>query len=385
MKALLFTLLLALLPVANGHAIRLKSLPYLQNVGETEATIVWTSDKISVGWVEIALDDGSHFYATERERHWNSCDGIKQKDTVHVVKLTGLRPGTRYRYRVFAQEVLSHKGHRVHYGDITATDVYSKKPLSFVTADSKAPETRFAMINDLHGDNRRLEALVALCPLDSTDFFVFNGDMVSHFSGEKQVFDGFMDTAIRLFASEVPMVYTRGNHETRSVFAPQFHRYFSPSEQHLYFTFQRGPVFFVVLDTGEDKPDSDLEYAGITDYDSYRSKQAEWLRGILASEAYRNAPFRVVIGHIPPMGGWHGNAEVAAKFVSQLRTASPDLMLCGHLHQYVHQPPTPDVPFPVIVNLHRSVLKVKADNRQLHVEVIREDGRQLDKFTLERR
>ena len=37
----------------------------------------------------------------------------------------------------------------------------------------------------------------------------------------------------------------------------------SPCQEHLYYAFRQGPVYCIVLDTGEDKPDSDIEYAGI--------------------------------------------------------------------------------------------------------------------------
>ena len=42
---------------------QIKSLygPYLQNVKENEATIVWVADKPSIGWVELAPDDGTHY------------------------------------------------------------------------------------------------------------------------------------------------------------------------------------------------------------------------------------------------------------------------------------------------------------------------------------
>lgn len=55
--------------------------------------------------------------------------------------------------------------------------------------------------------------------------------MVSVFNEENHIFDGFMDTATKLFASEIPMYYTRGNHETRGAFATEFQRYFSPKKR----------------------------------------------------------------------------------------------------------------------------------------------------------
>lgn len=133
---LLFLLtLLITLPAFAQEDIQITHAPYLQNLGENEVTIVWTANKPSIGWVELAADDGSHFYETERPKVFNAKNGIKQTTTVHAVRLTGLQPGTRYRYRVYSQEVLSHVGWRVIYGNVAATDVYGKKPLSFTTSD----------------------------------------------------------------------------------------------------------------------------------------------------------------------------------------------------------------------------------------------------------
>lgn len=361
--------------------------PYLQNMGQDEVTIVWLSDKPSVGWIELAPDDGSNFYAKERPRYYDASSGVKNTSQVHTVTLKKLDPGTRYRYRAFVQEVIGHKGHRVIYGNYASTDVYKKAPLSFTTADYSADETSFAVLNDIHGKKEVLDKLVSSCDLDETDFFIFNGDMVSVFNEESHIFDGFMDTSVTLFASEIPMYYARGNHETRGAFATGFHKYFSQNEENLYFTFRQGPVFFVVLDTGEDKPDSDIEYSGITVYDEYRTEQAEWLQQVLDSDEYKNAPYKVVIAHIPPVpnadeGWWHGTLEVENKFMPLLREAEPDLMLSGHLHEYIHQQADDKTPFPVIVNSNDTVLKAVAGPRGIEVEVIDVSGKVIDKFTL---
>lgn len=55
-----------------------------------------------------------------------------------------------------------------------------------------------------------------------TDFVVFNGDMVSFSLNEDQIFSGFMDTAVSVFAKEIPMYYARGNHETQPLMQPIF-------------------------------------------------------------------------------------------------------------------------------------------------------------------
>lgn len=150
--------------------IQLVHGPYLQNLGPDEVTIVWLSDKPSVGWVELAPDDDTNFYATERPKYYDARNGVKNTSTIHTVKIKGLKPGTNYRYRVFVQEVLSHIGHKIIYGNYASTDVYSKKPLMFKTSDPEDNSVSFAMINDIHGKNDVLTNLVSKCDLKKTDF-----------------------------------------------------------------------------------------------------------------------------------------------------------------------------------------------------------------------
>ena len=176
------------------------------------------------------------------------------------------------------------------------------------------------------------------------------------------------------------MYYTRGNHETRGSFATAFQDYFSPKQEHIYYTFRQGPVCFVILDSGEDKPDSDLEYAGINVYDQYRTEQAEWLKGVLESKEYKEAPFKVVVCHIPPFGGWHGDQEVLDKFIPLLNNAGVDIMLCGHLHRYIRNEAKDGVKFPVIVNSNNTVLKAEAQNNKLSIKVLDQDGKEVDKL-----
>lgn len=380
---LLFLLTLVLhLPAFAQEEIRITHAPYLQNLGENEVTIVWTANKPSIGWVELAPDDGTHFYRTERPKFFNAKNGIKLTSTVHSIRLTGLQPGTRYRYRVYSQEVISHVGWRVTYGNVAATSVYGKQPLAFQTSDHNRQSVNFAMVNDIHGKSDVLEKLVSHCDLNATDLFLFNGDMVSIFNSEKEIFDGFMDKATELFASGLPMYYTRGNHETRGSFATAFQDYFSPKQEQTYYMFRQGPVCFVILDSGEDKPDSDLEYAGITVYDQFRTEQAEWLAKVLESKEYKEAPFKVVVCHIPPFGGWHGNQEVAEKFIPLLNKADVDIMLCAHLHRYVRNEPKDGVKFPIIVNSNNTLLKAEAQPGKLSIKILDLEGKEVDKLTL---
>jgi hypothetical protein len=208
--------------------------------------------------------------------------------------------------------------------------------------------------------------------------------MVNDLRNEDQLFGDFLDTAIRLFAKEKPMYYARGNHETRGNFASTFPQYFASPSGKMYYLLRRGPVCFVVLDCGEDKPDSDIEYSGIVAFDQYRDAERNWLQEALKSPEFTNAPFKVCVIHMPPFGGWHGEEEVATKFVPLLNEAKIDVMLCGHLHKYLNQKPANGVNFQVIVNSNNTVLKAEATSEQLTMKILNEKGEQVDLIQLKK-
>lgn len=362
--------------------IRITHGPYLQNVGTEEATLVWTTNKNAIAWVEMAPDDNSHFYATERTKFYAAKNGVKSESTTHAVRLTDLTPGTTYRYRVLAQEVQGRESYHIFYGKVAATGVYNKRPLAFTTLDHNRAEISFSMINDIHGRSDLMRTLLAFAEPRENDLVFFNGDMVSTMNNEKEIFDGFMDAGVELFAQEVPMYYCRGNHETRGPFATAFQTYFSPLSPELYYLVRQGPVCFVVLDCGEDKPDTDIEYSGITVYDHYRTQEAKWLKEALKSKEFVDAPFKVVICHMPPFGGWHGEQEVLEKFVPLLNEAKVDLMLCGHLHRHVKQEANAQVHFPVLVNTNEAVVKGRASAKEFRVEVYDVEGKKTDEIVV---
>lgn len=228
------------------------------------------------------------------------------------------------------------------------------------------------MLNDIHGNTDYIPKLLAAADFKKTDMVIYNGDMLNNLLDEEELFKGFMDISIDMFATCKPLYYARGNHETRGSFATSFHRFFSPKEPHLYFLIRQGPACFIFLDTGEDKPDSDIEYHGITDYDNYRTQQAEWLAEAVKSREFQDASFRIVIAHMPPLPEtdiWHGQAEVLDKFVPILNEAGADVMLCGHLHEYFNNKPTDKVHFPVIDNSSNTVLKGVIKRDRLDIEI----------------
>lgn len=359
--------------------------PYLQGLTENEVTIIWTTNKKGIAWVELAPDDDTHFYQTERPKYFSESHGFKVVDSVHMVTINNLNPNTTYRYRVYSQEVLSHVGTKVLYGSVAATNVYRTKPLSFTTSNPLKNNISFLVLNDLHGNNELMETLLKDTDWNKTDLVFFNGDMTNDIRSENQLFGDFLDKAVELFAKETPIYYARGNHETRGNFATTFPRYFPTPTGQLYYMFKQGPVCFVVLDCGEDKPDSDLEYSGIVAFDNYRSKQAQWLEKALTESIFKEASYRVVIIHMPPFGGWHGEKEIEEKFVPLLENAGIDVMLCGHLHRHIHKKAGDGQNFPIISNANRAIIRAYTENSTLNIDVIDEAGKLVDSLKVHSR
>lgn len=378
MKKLLLSLLLSALVLLPIRAIKILHGPYLQNVYQNEATIVWISDKQSVGWVELAPDDGSHFYSEVRTKFFDTRIGVKHTDTIHSVRLTNLKPGVTYRYRVYSQEVLDHKGTYVQYGKVSATDVYRKEPLKFKTLESDKKDCSFVILNDVHARKDVITPLLKFADVEKRDLVFFNGDMVSVVNKGEDFFTGFMDESIELFAKNKSPYYVRGNHETRGEFAEHFQEFFNLRQPHLYYSMHLGPVYFINLDTGEDKPDTDIEYSGITDYDNYRTEQAEWLKTLKDDPEFKAAKYHVVICHMPTTvarNDWHGGNDCVRKFTPILNEMGIDLMICGHVHRDIYYDSNEEIKYPVLINSNQGSVEVDANGSALSVKVRHLDGK----------
>lgn len=364
---ILLPLLLLLLTANPATAIKIISGPYLQNVTDTEATIIWRTDSNALSWVELAPDGSDSFYAAAHPRYYATKLGRADIGRLHKITISKLKPNTTYRYRILSSEVLEQQPYYVGYGTTVGTDVYSREALRFTTSGSADERANFLVVNDVHGDNEKFKDLMKGFRKGETDFVLFNGDMVSFMDNENQLFEGFIDSAVKLFASETPFIMARGNHESRGRFALNYMDYFPTPTGKPYYTLRRGPILFIFLDGGEDKPDNCMEYYGTAFGDDYRAEQAEWLERVVESDEFKNAPYKVAVCHMPPVGdSWHGPSHAKSLWLPILNKGGLDLMLCGHLHRHVfHDKGFEGAQFPVLVNSNNDVVSVKADKSQL--------------------
>ena len=364
--------------IAGQPSVKITHGPYLQNLSENEVTVVWTTDKPCKSWVEFSKkEDGKNFYSQLPRKAYASQDGLCCVDTLHRVTVTGLEKNTTYFYRVLSQEVKELLPYRPVLGNIVSTDIW-KKPLTFTTLDGRQETLSMVMINDIHGKNDLQKKLLEMAPPQNVDMVVFCGDMCNYINKQSDIFTGFLDTSVGLFASRKPFVYVRGSHETRGAYARNFFRYLAGPEGKFYYAFTYGPIRFVVLDSGEDKPDTDVEYSGLVDFDNYILEQKEWLARELESPEFRAASFRVVLSHIPfGKGGWYGSERLRKQLLPLLEGARIDLMLSGHNHTFGFMDKGKVTAFPIIVNSNNSVLTMFGSEDLLKVQVKQIDGKVL--------
>ena len=343
--------------------------PYLVNMTDSSVQIVWTTSVPCLSWVEIAPDDGSHFYASERKKYFDSPYGQKRIDKFHCIKVDGLKPGTKYRYRIFSTEVLYGKYPQYNYGKTFSTKVYKADPLYFKTYSPNAEPIRFVMINDMHQDNERISKLLSPA-IGKVDFILLNGDMMNHIPCEDKIFEAFLDTVVKLTESSIPIVFARGNHETRGDSSESFMKFFPTPTGKPYFSFKVGKTLFVVLDSGEDKPDSDIEYSGRADFDKFRSDEALWLSSLIESEEFKTAKNRILICHIPPAWGqWHGSLHFRKLFSPMLTKENFNLILSGHLHgEYMlFEPGKSGIGIPNVMNCNSEAADAEVSGEKINI------------------
>lgn len=373
-----FLLLLAAILVGEfapaQPSVRIAGGPWLQRVTDDGFTVVWATTLDAVSWVEVAPDDGTHFYAVERPKYYDSHIGRRRLGKLHRVRVEGLEPGKRYRYRIMQQAVLNDEGNkRVILGEGYGSDILKHKPYPVTTLDPSRQQLTFWMVNDIHSRDSVYRLLLKDADKARPDFVCLNGDMLTQIENEQQMLDGYLVSTGRMLApAGIPIVVTRGNHENRGSHAPRFLDYFPTPTGETYYGFRQGPVYFLILDGGEDKPDSDIRYYGLSTADAYRKQEAAWLRKAAESEAFRSAPYRIVLVHMPPnMGrGWHGELEIARQFVPILNEASIDLMLCGHYHRYSWiDDRSRGTNFPILINsnVDKAVVDVSPEGIDIRV------------------
>ena len=361
--------------------------PYVQCMTETSFTVIWTTDVDAVAWVEVAPDDGTHFYNKERDKYYDARgNGVFPIGKIHKVVVDGLEPGSTYRYRVMNRGVIAYNGSgNVQYMHGSGTDVYKGEPHKITTFKEDYDTIRFDLYNDIHGKDSLFNRILSGAR-DNRDFVFLNGDMTSNISNEELIPKMYLGSAAKSLNGGLPLFASRGNHELRGRDAIKWLNYFQTTTGTPYYSFSIGDFFFVVLDACEDKPDSDIEYSGIVASKPYVERQGRWLKEVIASEECRNAKVRIAFCHVPPESkGWYGAAQMCNILVPPLNEAGFDAMFCGHIHRWRVAEPDGSISnagFPVICNPNMERMEVTATENAIEISTFDTDGKNTHNHTL---
>ena len=315
--------------------------------------------------------------------------------------LAGLSPGQRYFYRVHIRPINFAGAYKIVPGEAMVSATHA-----FRTFDPAAPSASFTVWNDTHENTETLTRLSTNLQANPTDFLMWNGDITNDVNAEERIIPQFLTPtgpAGQPFATTVPLLYTRGNHDVRGRAARELPNYLTGPAGQYHYLFRQGPLAAIVLDTGEDKPDDIPVYAGLNDFAAYRTMQRAWLERAIADPLFASAPYRIVFMHIPlvwetevpekwpgvwgkGIKGWISE-DGHAKWHDLLVRGRVQAVISGHTHRPILFPPTENRPYIQLIGggpkpAEATQIIGRADKTRLTLAVLNLDNQPLIQHTI---
>lgn len=337
------------------------AVPYLQNLTEQSITICCVLSKPGMAWVEILKEDGTVY-----QKIYEVVDGIRNAHA-EVFKIEVAHQGTDFSYRVVA------KGP----GGIQINSERIKTNLSLHNKD----KCEVLILNDIHEDISSYSYLYNKTALKHKDLVIINGDSFHYIMKQSDLTDKMLDPIAKAFASQVPFVMVKGNHDNRGSFIRHLKDYYDLPNNKFYQAFTVGPVLWIILDGGEDKEDEHEALGGEYEFDKYRLVQRAWLNEIMQSKMRKKAKHVIVVNHFPFFHSdeYHGTVHNRTSFHDILEKIKVDAIIGGHSHEFGFYPPDADHNYHVIIGGgpekdNRTMIEVSAVNHKLVINLRLENG-----------
>ncbi len=279
------------------------SAPMLQNFAETSIGVAFSVSAMANGFVKVSeVDDMSNFRLIK-------CGGYRvtgMNADVMQIRVTGLKPSTRYYYTIGADRISYEGGYRMR---IVSTEE-DPKIYSFITS-GPGTSSHFCVINDTHANFSTFQLLQEKITALNPSCVVWNGDATNceeSIDSQKEIFF-YPPIKNSDYASEIPYLFCPGNHDSRGMANRSLEKiwmYRQPEERlsrdwdlGRNFAIRLGDIAMIGLDTAEDKLDENPIFAGLFSSSEYRKAQVKWLQHVLSLKNIKNAPFIVAFCHIP--------------------------------------------------------------------------------------
>lgn len=277
--------------------------PYIQNPTVNSVEIAWRSLATAVGMVEIGLEKGVYTASITETK-------AGQK---HHVTFEGLKPDTRYFYRVKNgnETILEDYSFKTAKPD-------SLKALSFLVLGDSGVNTDV--------QRRVRDEMLRSHNKDEADFLIHVGDV---HQGDGSDYDPIYFDVYRELLSQMNFYLSIGNHDTYTDNAgPYLDDFFYPTNNadstERYYSYRWSNAFFINIDSNLDMRKGSPQYTFIEDaLKSDRQKTAEW------TFAYF---------HHPPYcefwPEWDGHDVVRQDLMPLFEEYDVDIVFNGHTHAY---------------------------------------------------
>ncbi|MGB2997632.1 MAG: metallophosphoesterase family protein [Phycisphaerae bacterium] len=278
--------------------------PYIQNPSPTAVTIQWETDEpgspptVFFAAEETIQHAAGHLHEKVEYRQ-DPGDENSPVLTFYLyrARLTDLQPGTSYRYWV--------------KDCLPGRLVIPPDPKRLTTWPEKAERVTFIAYGDSRSHPDRHRAVAEHFNKHSPAFVLHTGDCVANGAAYDQWGPQFFEPLADVI-DHVPVLIARGNHEGG---AENVLRLFDMPEGRTWFSFDYGPVHFVVLDYGK-------EDEGVL----------AWLEKDLAAS---KTPWKIAAYHVPTFNfGGHQSDAARTTFLPLFEKYGVDVVLTGHSHVY---------------------------------------------------
>ena len=240
---------------------KITSNPTVIDTGSDYSVIFSTSD-CGTGYVEYTYKGTSYKVYDEDGGRLNS------HSRIHSINVP-YEHLENNEYKVGSVRVFEQYSYGSHTGKEVVSGNYKFTPV-------KGDDITYLVVSDWH--TRLKTAYAAIEYVGDYDAVILMGDATPGVDYEEEVVKNIVEFAGKVSEGSKPVLYTRGNHETRGEYANKLADALGLDK--FYYTADMGNYSFIVLDSGEDKDDSHAEYGGMTDYNTYRADMIEWLKGV---------------------------------------------------------------------------------------------------------
>lgn len=343
--------------------------PYLQNPVNNGITIMCATSCPSYCWIEYGTD------TLQLKRVRAMVDGqVVCNKKLHKIRINELVAGKRYYYRVGAQEMRVYEAYHKEFGEVNYSDFYQFE-LPAVDTDSFTA----IVFNDLHKRLDTFDALFQYVERLDYDFVVFNGDCIDDPNSYEQVTEFLGEILEDVKGYSIPSFFIRGNHEIRNSYSIDLREHFDYVDNRTYGAFSWGDTRLVILDCGEDKPDTHWVYYDLNDFSHLRKQQVGFMEKEFSSKTFQKSKKRILLHHIP----FYGNSEenqCNGLWNELLDNASFDICLNGHTHEFAYYPKgSLGNNFPVIIGggpepVSSTVIVINKRKDRLSITVLNSKG-----------